>query len=90
MAFHLKQSRINCPRCGEYLYIVYKIIEGSGKESLERELCQKCHRQDYFEILRNSSKIELLKFDRKGNIVDAPGGELPQKEDEGFKELTIT
>jgi hypothetical protein len=67
MSIHLKQTLIQCPKDGEYLFDVHRTeIEitpdsiTSGQKQLDPS-CPRCNPQRHFELLRAAVTIQMLK-----------------------------
>lgn len=63
----LRQIKIHCPTCGEFLFRVFRQMYNLDTKIQETEeyvpLCQTCRPVDYFQALKSAQKIEMLHFD---------------------------
>ena len=60
MSVRLHQSKIACPRCGEFIYRVFKIILNESREPELDPLCKNCNPKDFLEAALHAVKIETL------------------------------
>ena len=65
----LRQIKISCPTCGEYLFRVFRATYDVDKLVNETSeytpLCQKCNPKEYLEALKNAGKIELVDSEKR-------------------------
>lgn len=55
--YHLKKSKVVCPKDGYNLVIAYVIILPSGQEELQDTFCPRCSPKTMAEILKNTIRI---------------------------------
>lgn len=98
LANSLRQIKINCPQCGEFLFRVFKEvydITKHGSEVTEGDpVCKVCQKKDFFEMLKSAPKIILLtkdeeierkfksSFSEGDKVVNLLGRKQPQPEDD--------
>jgi hypothetical protein len=79
MSIILKQIKINCPKCGEYVWrntrITYNLTTKQNEVKEDDPFCQGCLPRDFIEALKHAEKIiPLTAQDDKREVAD------PEKE----------
>ena len=72
MSVTLRQLKVNCPACGEYMFEVKRLLTNldtrQTDEILEDPACRKCNPVRYNDLLRNAIRITVLHVDERGNV----------------------
>lgn len=67
MALELRQTTLQCPIDGSYLFIAvrtnYNVETGVEDTTLSEGFCQRCDPAKYVEIIRAATKITMLKLE---------------------------
>lgn len=90
MSIVLKQIKINCPGCGEYLWrlthVVYNLTTQKNETKEDTPVCQKCKGLDYIQALRSAVKIIPLTLNEKdARVVSDAQSELSTRYDDAPK-----
>lgn len=73
MAIRLHQAKIACPKCGDFIYRVFKVVENQTAEPEMDPLCKNCQPQEFLDAALHAVKIETLQVQSrtvKGKIVN--------------------
>ena len=69
MSLCLRQIKLHCPTCGEYIWIpevkVYDLNTKTSKNTSMSAVCPKCDSLKYIQMLESAEKIEPLKAEER-------------------------